>query len=178
MPLMIVVLTLFAALMAANADAETDAERLAKEFSPILILTEDTVSDYGEDKERGVIVLKPEPVHIMGATSADSIQVNIYDSVGYPRIKKLAASGRFSSLIESGVLDTSEVRSHQQAWNSDFLGNKFAFLTKSDLSYLVSETSKGKLAPGAYFLNIHLDYPGRTPKKPSENSLRTISRVV
>ena len=43
MPFLIVALTLFAAFMAADADAETDAERLAKMFSPILILTEDTV---------------------------------------------------------------------------------------------------------------------------------------
>ena len=42
MPLMIAVLTLFAALTVADADAETDDERLAEMFSPILILTEDT----------------------------------------------------------------------------------------------------------------------------------------
>ena len=147
--------------MAADADAETDDERLAKKFSPILILTEDTLSGWGEDTNRGIIVLKPEPVNIMGATSADRIMVHITDlGTG-----NLQASGRFGTLIESGVLDTSEVRSHQQEWNSDFLGNKWAFLTKSELKYLVSETSKGKLAQGLYFLNIFLDYPGKTPKE-------------
>ena len=47
MPLMIAALTLFAALMATDADAATDAEleALAEMFSPILILTKDTQSD-------------------------------------------------------------------------------------------------------------------------------------
>ena len=48
MPLMIVVLTLFAVLMAADADAETDAERLAEMFSPVLILTEETGHKWGD----------------------------------------------------------------------------------------------------------------------------------
>ena len=68
MPFVIVVLTLFAVLMAANADAETDAERLAEMFSPILVLTEDTGGKWGD-----IEVLKPEPVEIMGAQSAENI---------------------------------------------------------------------------------------------------------
>lgn len=35
MPFMVAVLTLFAALMVADADAETDAELLAEMFSPM-----------------------------------------------------------------------------------------------------------------------------------------------
>ena len=119
------------------------------------ILTEETGHKWGDIK-----VTKPEPVTIMGATSADSIWFDIFDSAAF-----LAASGRFGKLIDSGVLDKNEVRSHQQAWNSDFLGNKFAFLTKSELSYQVSSTSKGKLVPGIYALKIYLDYPGTTPTK-------------
>ncbi len=71
---LIVVLTLFVPFMAADVNAKTDAERLAEMFSPILILTEDTVSNYGEDKDRGILVLKPEPVDIMGATSAKNLR--------------------------------------------------------------------------------------------------------
>ena len=74
MPALIVALTLLVPLIAAEADAETDAERLAKKFSPILILTEDTQSDHGEDKDRGILVLKPEPVGIMGAQSAENLR--------------------------------------------------------------------------------------------------------
>ena len=42
MPFVIVTLTLFSALIVAEANAETDAERLAEMFSPILILAEET----------------------------------------------------------------------------------------------------------------------------------------
>ena len=62
MPIVIAVLTLFAALMAVEADAETDAERLAEMFSPILILTKETGHKWGDIK-----VTKPEPVEIVGA---------------------------------------------------------------------------------------------------------------
>ena len=122
--------------MATGADAETNAERLAEMFSPILILTKDTQSDYGEDGYPRL--LKPEPVEM---------------------------SGRFGKLIESGVLDPSKVSRHQQTWNSDFLRNKWAFLTESEFSYLVSTTTQGELIPGAYVLKIYLDYPGTAPKK-------------
>ena len=59
MSLMIVALTLFAILVPA------DAERLADMFSPILILAKETGQKWGDIK-----VTKPEPVEIMGATSA------------------------------------------------------------------------------------------------------------
>ena len=62
------VLTMLAALLAAEAQVETDEDRLAKMFSPILILTEETGGKWGDIK-----VQKPEPVGIMGATSADKI---------------------------------------------------------------------------------------------------------
>lgn len=42
MSLMVVVLTLFVGFTAVEADAKTEAERLAGMFSPILILTEET----------------------------------------------------------------------------------------------------------------------------------------
>ena len=75
MPFVIVSLTLLTALMTEDADAATDAEllALAKKFSPVLILTEETGHKWGDIK-----VLKPEPVNIMGATSADNIWFDIY----------------------------------------------------------------------------------------------------
>ena len=77
MPLMIAVLTLFAALMAADADAATDAEllALAEMFSPILILTKETSRKWGD-----IIVTKPEPVNIMGATSAENLRFRVSSS--------------------------------------------------------------------------------------------------
>ena len=66
------VLTMLAALLAAEAQVETDEDRLAKMFSPILILTEETGGKWGDIK-----VQKPEPVGIMGATSADNIWVTV-----------------------------------------------------------------------------------------------------
>ena len=67
MSFVIVVLTLFAAIGVAKADAASDLE-LAKKFSPILILAEETGHKWGDIK-----VIKPEPVEIMGATSAGNI---------------------------------------------------------------------------------------------------------
>ena len=80
MPLMIAVLTLFAAFMATDADAETDAERLAKMFSPILILTEETSTNY--DATMPIRVIRPEPVGIVFAQSADSLRFSYYEQ--YP----------------------------------------------------------------------------------------------
>lgn len=48
MSFVIVSLTLFAVLTIKDADAETDAEQLAKKFSPILVLTEDTGGKWGD----------------------------------------------------------------------------------------------------------------------------------
>ena len=68
MIVMIVALTLFSGFMAAEVDAETKAEKLAEMFSPILILTEETGGKWGD-----IIVTKPEPLGIMGATSVDRV---------------------------------------------------------------------------------------------------------
>ena len=73
MLIVMTVLTLFAAFKAVEAATETNATRLAKMFSPILILTEETGGEWGD-----IIVTKPEPVGIMGGTSADSIWFDIY----------------------------------------------------------------------------------------------------
>ena len=123
MPFVIIALTLFATLMVADANAKTDAERLAENFSPILILTKDTESDYGEDGYP--LVLKPEPVEIVGAqnlaepsaelgsksllVAANSPLAASDDSLSAQteagrRIAKKAIAGSLSSAIFSYVL--------------------------------------------------------------------------
>ena len=69
MPIVIAVLTLLAGLVAdAKADAVSDS-LLAKRFSPILILAKETGHKWGDIK-----VIKPEPVEIMGAQSAENLR--------------------------------------------------------------------------------------------------------
>ena len=70
MSIMIATITLFAMIMVDEAEAASNDERLAKMFSPILILTEDTEERYGE-----ILVIKPEPVEIVGAGSAANIWI-------------------------------------------------------------------------------------------------------
>ena len=162
----LVVLTLFSGFMAIETQAATDAEleALAEMFSPILILTKDTQSDYGEDGYPRV--LKPEPVEIMGAESADNIWFDVFSLS-----KKLEASGRLSSLIESGVLDEDDIRRNQNIWFSapnkvDLLGNKFAFFDSPNppvWTYKILGDSQGSLGVGEYLVKMYLDYPGETP---------------
>lgn len=123
MPLMIVVLTLFAALIAADADAETDAERLAEMFSPILILTKDISpdSDYGEDG--GIRVLKPEPVEIMGAQSAENLRFRVYSLEEVLTVEVEKFKGVFDSY--SGWVPPLE--DLIEGDKVSFLENKFAF---------------------------------------------------
>ena len=66
MSLMIAVMTLLSMLMVdeTGADAASDLN-LAEMFSPILILTEETGTDY--DETEPIRVIKPEPVEIVGA---------------------------------------------------------------------------------------------------------------
>ena len=155
MPIMIAVLTLFAALMPVDADVETDAERLAEMFSPILILTEDTGNHYGEDSDRGTLVLKPEPVGIMGATSADNIWIGSFDLNDVWKIE-----ARIEEYPSSITFEAFEA----QCPKVDFSANKFAFLTPD--CFLIHNGIHpngigfhGKVRP--YLFN----YPGKTPKE-------------
>ena len=75
MILLIFSLILFAVVMAEGSNTETDAKRLAKMFSPILILTEETGGKWGD-----IIVTKPEPVGIMGAQSAGNLYFQVFQS--------------------------------------------------------------------------------------------------
>ena len=74
MLLMIALLYLFAALMVEDANADRDSVLLAEMFSPILILTEETGHNWGDIK-----VIKPEPVEIVGAQSANNLWVSSFD---------------------------------------------------------------------------------------------------
>ena len=160
MPSVIVVLALFTALIAADADAETDVELLAEMFSPILILVEansENPSDWGP-----LSVIKPEPVEIMGAESSGNIWFELFTADGTP-----VASNRLSSLIESGVLDTNDVKRNQESWfpepekRVDLLGGEFAFFDAiSETTYRVYSGSEGSLDLGIYPVKIYLNYPG------------------
>ena len=126
-------LTLFAVPMAAKADAETAAERLAEMFSPILILTEETGGKWGDIK-----VIKPEPVEIMGATSADNVWISSFDLND-----DWVAEGVIGDNPSPITLEDFE----ENCPKVDFSANKFAFLT-----------------PGCSFIHsgIH-PRPGRRP---------------
>ena len=157
---MIAVLTLFTGLIIVDSEADTVSDSLlAKMFSPILILTEETGHRWGD-----IIVSKPEPVEIMGAMSADNIWFELSTLDGRP-----IASDRLSRLIESGVIDTSDIKRNQSYWfpapqKVDLLRNKFAFFTSTVplRSYVVS---KGSLEPGIYLVEMYLNYPYTTPEK-------------
>ncbi len=70
----IATIALFIMLVVNGAKAtSSDAERLAKMFSPILVLTEETSTEY--DATEPIRVIKPEPVEIVGAGSASNIWI-------------------------------------------------------------------------------------------------------
>ena len=150
MPLMIAVLTLFAALMPVDADAETDAERLAEMFSPILILTEDTLNHYGEDMDRGTLILRPEPVEIMGAHSAESL-----------RFWAVIANKKYD--IDSYLNWVPPVENQLKLGDStvDFSQNKFAFFTNG--LYIGNPPSNAPF--GQHIIRTYFDYPGTTPQE-------------
>ena len=149
------VLILWAVLLTVEANAQTNEERLAKLFSPILILTEETGGKWGNIK-----VTKPEPVGIMGATSADSIWFEMRAlGTGPPD-----ADDRLGSLVKSGVIHPRDVRRNQNRWfpapdTVDLLKNKFAFFrsTPPPRTFNVLE---GSLPVGIYKIKMYLNYPG------------------
>ena len=139
MPFIIVALMLFAAFKAADAQAETNATRLANMFSPILILSEETGGKWGD-----IVVTKPEPVGIMGATSADSIWFDIYTRDRIGRLVKLDSA----KISDQTWFNPSDVRSNERAWDPGkerikLLENKFAFFRGlGDLSFAATVGSQ------------------------------------
>ena len=149
MPIVIAVLTLFASLMAAEADAATDTERLAEMFSPILILAEETGHKWGDIK-----VTKPEPVEIMGAQSADSLWMSSFDLNDDWVTEGVIGDYPSSITFEAFEAKCSKV---------DFSANKFAFLTSD--CFLIHNgihpngvAFHGKVRP-------NFNYPGNTPQE-------------
>ena len=160
MPFVIVSLILFACLMAANADAKTDAEllALAKKFSPVLILTEETGHKWGD-----IIVTKPEPVGIMGATSADNIQFDIYAHDLTGQLTKIASA----PLSDETWFDPSDVKSNEETWDSGqkrikLLENKFAFFNGlGDLTFTATVGSDNMVPGETYTLkDADFDFSG------------------
>ena len=168
MPLMIAVLIPFAALMAADADAETNTELLVEMFSPILILTEDTVSDWGEDG--GIRILKPEPVEIMGAHSAENLRfwAVTKDELFGDQVYEIDSYLGWEPPVENQLkLEDSKV---------DFSQNKFAFFVNG--LYVGNPPGSAPLTQQAVY--AYFDYPGETSetwnaeyKKTGENFRNT-----
>ena len=147
---LIVALTLLVPLMTADANAKTDAERLAEMFSPILILTEDTVSNYGEDTDRGILVLKPEPVDIMGATSAKNL-----------RFWSVIANKKYEIDSYLNWVPPVENQLKLGASKVDFSQNKFAFFANG--LYVGNPPSSAPF--GQHIIRTYFDYPGTTPQE-------------
>ncbi len=147
MSFVIVVLTLFAVIGVAKADAASDLE-LAKKFSPILILAEETGHKWGDVK-----VIKPEPVEIMGATSADNVWISSFDLND-----DWVAEGVIGDNPSPITLEDFE----ENCPKVDFSANKFAFLTPG-----CSFIHRGIHPNGVGFsgrVRPHFNYPGKTPK--------------
>ncbi len=140
MPSTVVVFALFAALMAVDADADagTDAERLAKMLSPILILTEETGGKWGD-----IIVTKPEPVEIMGAQSAANLRFGVFSAATNTKLKDVD-----SYLNWDPPLGDSKV---------SFPQSKFAFWVNGS-SYIGRPPSG--MARGAYFVKAYFNFSG------------------
>jgi len=121
--------------------AASNDELLAKKFSPVLILTEDTRERYGN-----ISVIKPEPVSIIGAQSANYIRFELYNKLGQQI---------------GGVFDWESLT----GWDPpifprvDFSQNKFAFLGDNYIGKPLIK--KRRYAYGQYFLVSYFDYPGK-----------------
>ncbi len=133
----ILALTLCAGPMAAEVDAETEAEQLAKMFSPILILTEETGGKWGD-----IIVTKPEPVGIMGARSADNLHFIVFSSLTEAKLRE------FDSYLNwDPPLGGSKV---------SFSQGKFAFFSSG--SY--TGRPPGGMASGSYYVQAYFNFSG------------------
>ena len=160
----IVVVTLFALLMVeyAYADVADDLE-LARKFSPILILTEETGGKWGD-----ISVTKPEPVEIVGADSSSNLWYIAKDLRGDRQTTSAPRRRYHPSPDES---DIEAVCPHL-----DFSANQFAFLTDNcQISYNgIAEIGLDVLNPlpwgqqptvpvNGFVAPGHFNYPGSTP---------------
>ncbi len=138
MPFAIAALTLFAALMARDAEADTEAERLAEEFSPILILAIETGQKWGDIK-----VTKPEPVEIMGAQSAENLRFEVSSSVTQAKLGDVDSYLNWHPPLLSP--------------NVVFSQDRFAFFVNG-LDY--QGDPPGDIARGTHVVKAYFDFPG------------------
>ncbi len=153
-------MTLLTILMAEMAKGSTsNDERLAKMFSPILVLTEETSTEY--DDTEPIRVIKPEPVEIMGANSASNIWLSAYN---------LEPDHVASALISSATFPPADINSNFRQWypngkvNLD--ANKFGYLDHSNLKIY---RATGGLVPGNYLTYAFFNYPGETAAEWNQN---------
>ncbi len=143
-----------------------DDLELALEFSPILILTEDTHGDFGN-----IRVVKPEPIEIVGADSVAGIWYNA-KTLGGQRIGS-APYRRFRPFSEAHDLESNT----ESICPVDFSENHFAALAPRCESYFSGSLPIGldvtnPVPPleevvipvsGGYVFPGHFNYPGTTP---------------
>ena len=135
----VVVVTLFALLAIKSGYANTNTElTLAKNFSPILVLTEDI-----EEPDRRV--LKPEPVSIVGAESARNLVFNIGEGIAEVR--------SFEGWVPS-------LQNSVQHLGINFAQNNFALLPRS---FDYEGIPPGVRQSSQYTVKPRFDYPGTTP---------------
>ena len=186
----IAVIILLSMLMVdeAGADAASDL-RLAKMFSPILILAEETGTVY--DETVPIRVIKPEPVEIVFGQSADSLRFSYYEQhpeanpphegtvVGFegwdppltfPNVKKIPPSSIPPTSGPGGIIyhrPTPEDIANAEVDNSflhvHFARNEFAFLTTQRKNFGYIGTPPGARY-GLYQVIPHFDYPGVTAR--------------
>ncbi|MCY3735781.1 MAG: hypothetical protein OXG13_05235, partial [Gemmatimonadaceae bacterium] len=136
------VAALFALLLVEKA--YTSDLELARKFSPILILTEDTGNRWGD-----IRVTKPEPVGIMGAHSANSLQFHLDTHL---------AGGDF---FVSNWRDFNEFDPPPAFPNVDFANNLFAHLGKTHEYSGVP--AQGYLNTTYRIQTLPFQYPGNDP---------------
>ena len=122
MVLMSAAITLFAILSVGEAQATRSDEQLAKMFSPILVLTEETNNRY--DETVPIRVIKPEPVEIVGADSLSNLYFTA-KSLGRPRIDIISDT---LGINWHPQIDKDRIEAN---CNVDFSENFFAFLTSN-----------------------------------------------
>ena len=138
---MVIVLSCILLLMKeVYADSAAIDSALAHRFSPILILTEDTIGEYGN-----ISVIKPEPVEIVGANSARNLVFNIGE--------KIAEVHSFEGWIPP-------LQNSVQHLGIDFAQNRFALLPRS---FDYEGIPPGVRESAQYTVKPRFDYPGTNP---------------
>ena len=149
MALVIAVITLLPMLMVDEAEADAVSDSLlARKFSPILILTEETGTEYDENEP--IRVLKPEPVEIVGADSSADLRFELWTVPPQPRIPSRKVGDVDSFRNWNPPLTSSRV---------NFSQNKFAFFANG---FEYAGDPPGDPPDSTYSVHAYFDYPGET----------------